>query len=450
MIKKYDLIVLGGGSGGIASAVRAAKHGASVALIENNHLGGTCVNVGCVPKKVMYNAALIADMIKKARDYGFSVSKNRLDWQQLVDARNAYIERLRGLYQERLKNLQIDHLQGYGRFADKRTLIVNDQHYQAKHIIISTGGKPKLPDIEGKNNLLDSDDFFSLEQQPEKVAIIGSGYIGVELAGIFNALGTETHLVMRSERPLSHFDNALGNELMSIMKAQSVYFHPCYQTKAVELQNTGKKTILAEKGPKLTDFDEVIAAVGRVPNTQGIHLENIGVLMDPEGFISVDDFQNTSIKGIYAIGDCTNTPALTPLAIAAGRKLADRLFDNQSHAKQDYKNIPTVVFSHPPTASVGLSEEKALNIYGRDRIKCYQTRFTPMFDALSNDKTPTLMKLVTLDDEEKIIGIHLLGNGVDEILQGFAVAIQMGATKKDFDNTLAIHPTSAEELVTMT
>ena len=451
-VQPYDLIVVGGGSGGIAAAVRAASHGARVALVENASLGGTCVNLGCVPKKVMFNAAKIAEIIKKAPDYGFKIDSKKPDWQRLVNAREQYIERLRAIYQKRLADNNIDFYQGHGSFVDNHTVAVNEQQFTAKQILIATGSKPFLPDIKGKKFLKSSDDFFHLDRQPQKVAIIGAGYIAIELAGVFNALGTETHILMRSQRPLSHFDETIGKELMAVMHQQGVIFHPEVDAETLEIQaqSDGKKSILVNNSPRLTDIDEVFSAIGRKANSENMHLSQIGVKLDEKKHIIVDDFQETTVKDIYAVGDCTQAPALTPVAIAAGRKLADRLFNKQIDAKLNVDHIPTVVFSHPPVASVGLSEEKAKSMYGAEAVQCYQTRFTPMFDALSEEKTPTLMKLVTVGIDEKIIGLHMLGYEVDEILQGFAVAISMGATKKDFDNTLAIHPTSAEELVTMT
>lgn len=447
--KHFDLIVLGGGSGGIASAVRAAKHGAKVAVIEQRHLGGTCVNLGCVPKKVMYNASLIAETLSKATDYGFHSEPAPLNWQKLVANRNAYIERLRHNYSKRFEQYQITHLVGHGVFHDAHTVVVDDMAYQAEHIIIATGGEPALPSIDGIHHVIDSDGFFSLTKQPNKVAVIGSGYIGVELAGVLHGLGSETHLLMRGEKPLARFDSIISDTLLEIMQQQGVFIHQNHKAQAIRLQSDGRKAIHCASGSVIEDIDVIIAAVGRTPRTQQLNLAKVKVKMDKRGLIKVDKWQNTSIKGIYAIGDVTEAPALTPVAIAAGRRLADRLFGNQPRACVDYKNICTVVFSHPPAGTVGLTEQQAVEQYGHERIKIYTTRFNPMLDALSEQKTPTVMKLVTLDAKEKIIGLHVLGYGADEMLQGFGVAINMGACKKDFDKTIAIHPTSAEELVTM-
>lgn len=446
---KFDLIVLGGGSGGIASAVRAAKHGAKVAVVEANHLGGTCVNLGCVPKKVMFNAATIAHVIHKSHDYGFSPQSIKFDWHKLVNRRNHYIERLRENYVKRFHDCQITRIKGMGLFQTAHEVIVNEKQYHAEHIIIATGGEPALPNINGIQHVIDSDGFFSLTKLPHKVAIIGSGYIGVELAGMLHSLGSETHLLMRSDKPLSRFDSMLSKTLLEIMEKQGIYIHPNHQAQLIELLSNGRKNIHCKSGSVIHDIDVIISAVGRMPRTGHLNLNKIGVDRDALGFILVDAYQNTSVTGVYAIGDVTNAPALTPVAITAGRRLADRLFGGQPEAHLNYENISTVIFSHPPIGTVGLSEEKAVKQYGANKIKVYQTRFNPMFDALSEDKTPTAMKLVTLGPEEKIIGLHVIGYGADEMLQGFGVAVKMGACKKDFDNTVAIHPTAAEEFVTM-
>ena len=446
---QFDLIVLGGGSGGIATAVRAAKYGAKVAVVEQSYLGGTCVNLGCVPKKIMFNASMVAETTHKCSNYGFSPVTLKLNWKKLINKRSAYIEHLRENYTKRFQDLKITRLEGTGSFHDQHSIIINEKIYQAKHIVIATGGEPSLPPIEGSQHLIDSDGFFSLTKQPQKVAIIGSGYIGVELAGVLHGLGSETHLLMRGMRPLSHFDNMLGDTLLEIMKKQGIVIHPNHKAQAINLQSDGRKTILCKSGHVIHDIDVVIAAIGRKPRTLNLNLPKVLVQTDNHGFVIVDAFQNTSTEGIYALGDVTAAPALTPVAIAAGRRLADRLFGKQPEACLNYDNICSVVFSHPPIGSVGLTEHEAIERHGKEQIKVYQTRFNPMYDALSDEKTPTAMKLITLGTEERIIGLHVIGYGADEMLQGFGVAVKMGACKKDFDNTVAIHPTSAEELVTM-
>ncbi|KTC78200.1 glutathione-disulfide reductase [Legionella brunensis] len=447
---KFDLLVLGGGSGGIASAVRAARHGANVAVVEEKHLGGTCVNLGCVPKKVMFNASTVAEMLRKSSDYGFHSVEVKLDWQTLVCKRNAYIEKLREIYAKRFTEYKMTYLHGKGVFVDNKTIDVNGKRFQADHIIIATGGEPILPNnLLGIEHAIDSDGFFSLAARPDKVAVIGSGYIGVELAGLLHALGAETHLLIRGERPLTRFDSMLGETLLEIMRQQRITVHLNHHADSILLQEDNRKTIKCHNGSIISDLDTIIAAVGRAPRTFDLNLDIVGIAKDTRGLIAVDQYQNTSVPGVYAIGDVTNAPALTPVAIAAGRKLSDRLFGGQKDAHLNYENICSVIFSHPPIGSVGLSEEEAIAKFGKEKLKIYKTRFNPMFDALSEEKTPTAMKLVTVGNEERIIGLHIIGYGADEMLQGFGVAVKMGARKQDFDNTVAIHPTSAEELVTM-
>ncbi|STX27846.1 glutathione reductase [Legionella beliardensis] len=446
----FDLIVLGGGSGGIASAVRAAKYGARVAVVEKQYLGGTCVNLGCVPKKVMFNASLIAEHLHKAPDYGFDPVYVHLDWNTLITKRQAYIARLRDIYESRFNQYNMTYLKGEGSFIDNQTVSVDGKHYKAPHIIIATGGEPTLPDdLDGIEHAITSDGFFYLTEKPKSVAIIGSGYIGVELACVLHGLDIKTHLLIRGSRPLSRFDTMLGDTLLEIMQLQGLDVHLNHCAQAITLQPDGKKSIHCQSGSILADIDVVIAAVGRSPRTFNLNLDAIGVAKDSRGLIKVDNYQNTNIPGIYAIGDVIDAPALTPVAIAAGRRLCDRLFGGQKDAHLDYENICSVVFTHPPIGSVGYSEEEAAAKFGAEQLKIYKTRFIPMFDALSEQKLPTAMKLVTVGPDEKIVGLHVIGYGADEMLQGFGVAVKMGACKRDFDNTVAIHPTSAEELVTL-
>jgi glutathione reductase (NADPH) len=368
----------------------------------------------------------------------------------LVNKRNDYIERLRQNYSRRLNDSNITHIHGKGRFVDPTTIDVNDKLYKAEQIIIATGGEPFLPhDLPGIEHAIDSDGFFSMTKQPEKVAIIGGGYIGVEFSCLLNSLGTETHLLLRGDRPLSRFDESLGETLLEIMQQQGIIVHKNHRAEHITLQKDGRKSITCGSKTVIADLDTVIAAVGRVPRTFDLNLAAINVKHNKRGLIKVNRYQTTSVPGIYAIGDITDSPALTPVAIAAGRKLADRLFGGQTKSYLNYDNICSVIFTHPPVGSVGLNEQEAIAKYGKDNIKIYQTRFNPMFDGLSEHKTPTVMKLVTKGKNEKIIGVHIIGYAADEMLQGFGVAVKMGACKRDFDNTVAIHPTSSEELVTM-
>ncbi len=449
MSTEFDLLVLGGGSGGMATAVRAAKHGARCAIIEQSALGGTCVNVGCVPKKVMWNGAHLAENLRDAKDYGFSYQNLQFDWTALVTSRENYITRLNGLYEKRLQDMGIDWIKGHGAFVDKKILSVNDTHYSGKNILLACGGKPRYPDIPGAALGISSDGFFELKTQPKRVAVVGAGYIAVEIAGVLHNLGTETHLVLRHNTALRSFDTILSEELMGAMQAQGVTCHTNSIPKSLTKTPAGLNLCL-KNGQTLTGFDEVIWAIGRYPVTADLHLEKTGIAADAQGFIPVDSHQKTTVDGIYAVGDVTGHAQLTPVAIAAGRRLAERLFNQQSNNALDHTNIPTVIFSHPTIGTVGLSEQEAIAQHGQTNIKIYTSAFKPMFNAFTRHSGRTAMKLVVLGPEEKILGCHIIGLGADEMLQGFAVAIKMGATKADFDNTIAIHPTSAEELVTMT
>jgi len=438
----FDLIVLGGGSGGIASAVRSAMHGAKVAVIEQQYLGGTCVNVGCVPKKVMWYGAHMQSLIGQAADYGFNITQSTFNWSSLCTARDKYIARLRKLYEARFDSLNIEFINGLGKFTSPNHIDVSGKTYQAKHIIIATGGKPKMPALPGIEHALSSDDFFQLAEQPKKVAIVGSGYIAVEIAGVLNTLGSDVSLFCRKEFPLSSFDVDIQKHFVKQARQDNINIYNYHQPLALN----DRYTIEFDKGT-YKDFDAIFFAIGREANIDNIGLELLDISKTNNGKIKIDEYQNTSIKHHYALGDITDAAELTPVAIKAGRQLAERLFNNQATAKLDSNLIPTVVFSHPPIATIGLTETQARQQY--QDIKIYSSQFNPMLDALSEIKTPTLMKLICQGENEKIVGLHMMGNDCDEILQGFAVAIKMGATKADFDNTIAIHPSSAEELVTL-
>ncbi|MEM7020217.1 MAG: glutathione-disulfide reductase [Pseudomonadota bacterium] len=447
----FDFISLGGGSGGIAAAVRAARHGRRSAVVESNLLGGTCVNVGCVPKKIMWFGGMVADMLRDAPDYGFTeAQKGPLDWAKLVTAREQYVTNSRNSYQRLFGNLNVTSIAGYGHFVDAHTLDVDGTRYTADHIVIATGGHPVWPDIPGAEHGIDSDGFFALQSQPKKILIAGSGYIAVEVAGVMNALGSEVTLVIRKDRVLRDFDEMLGDTLMDIMREEGINVIPQHTPKSVEKDANGKLHVTCENGNELRDNDCVLWAVGRAPSTDGINLEGIGVELNNDGTITTDKYQNTNVPGVYSIGDVSGRLLLTPVAIAAGRRLSSRLFDNQPDLHLSYDNVSTVIFSHPPIGTVGMTEKEAIDEYGEDNVKVYNTKFTAMFSALTQHRIPTVMKLVTTGPEEKVVGCHIIGMGSDEMLQGFGVAIKMGATKADFDNTVAIHPTSAEELVTMT
>lgn len=447
-IHEYDYIALGGGSGGIASAARAAQNGAKVALIEFNKLGGTCVNVGCVPKKAMWFAAQIAEAMEIAPDYGFDVQNKGLDWNTLITARENYIANIHKFYHGYLDRLKIDHINGWGQFVADDTIEVDGEFYKAPHIVISTGGKPTIPDIPGAEYGIDSDGFFELDALPKSAIVVGSGYIAVELAGVLNSLGTHVTQVTRTDHVLRSFDSMLSEEVKMAMIDSGVEFMSSATPESVTKTDDGY--VLNTTAGSTHAAEVLIWAIGRTPRTDGIGLQTIGLELDRSGYLETDELQNTIKPGVYAVGDMTGRAQLTPVAVAAGRRLASRLFDNKTDWKLDYSNIPTVVFSHPPIGTIGLTEQEAITEYGEEHVKVYRSRFTPMYFALTHHKVPVSMKLVTVGNDEKVVGCHIIGLAADEMLQGFAVAIKMGATKADFDNTVAIHPTSAEELVTMT
>jgi glutathione reductase (NADPH) len=443
----FDLIIIGGGSGGLACAQRAAEYGAKAVVIESHRLGGTCVNVGCVPKKVMWNAAGVALSLADASDYGFDVKAGGNDWAALKSKRDAYIVRLNGIYARNLAAKGVIQVQGTARFTDAHTVEVNGERMTAPHIVIATGGLPVLPDLPGAEHGITSDGFFALERRPQRVAIIGSGYIACELAGAFHELGSQVELFIRKDHLLTHFDVMLGKSLMRETRAQGMTIHEHVVPAAVR-EHSGLRTLVATDGREFAGFDVLLWAIGRSANVSQLDLSLAGVRTGEWGFVATDEFQNTNIPGIYAIGDVTGRAALTPVAIAAGRRLSDRLFNGKTDRRLDYNLIATVVFTHPPIGTVGLSESEARARYG-DAVKVYVADFTPMYHALTTRKTHTDMKLVCVGPEQKIVGCHVIGAGADEMMQGFAVAIRMGATKRDFDDTVAIHPTSSEELVTM-
>ncbi|MDR9432612.1 MAG: glutathione-disulfide reductase [Spiribacter sp.] len=447
----YDLICIGGGSGGIATARRAAAHGARCAVIEGDRLGGTCVNVGCVPKKVMWQAAHTAEILERASDYGFSAVAPRLDWQALVSARSAYIDRLNGIYARNLDTAAVDHINGYAQFTGPNTVSVDGVSYQAEHFVIATGGVPGRPGIPGGDLGIDSDGFFALQDRPEKVAVVGAGYIAVELAGVLHQLGSEVQLIVRRERPLRDFDESIATAYVERLATHGPTLVNHFTPVGLEAA-WGGYTLHADDGRSLEGLDQVIWAVGRIPNTDDLNLAAAGVTMNGAGTIPVDEWQVTNQPHIFALGDVTDNPyPLTPVAIAAGRRLADRVWGGQSDRRLDYVDVPTVVFTHPPIGTVGLTEAQAREKHG-DAVRIYHTQFVPMDFALApaEAKQRSSMKLVCVGEQERIVGIHLFGVGSDEMLQGFAVALRMGATKHDFDETVAIHPTSAEELVTLT
>lgn len=446
MSKNYDLICIGGGSGGIATANRAAMHGAKVALIEQNKLGGTCVNVGCVPKKLFWYAAECATSLQNSADYGLGAQFNGFDWQSFCHKRDQYIKRLNKLYAQGLNKNQVDVYRGSAQFIDQQQISVNNYVLRAKYIVIATGAKPRRLQIPGFEYGIDSDAFFALKQQPQQVLIAGGGYIAIELAGVLNALGSKVRIVYRGDKLLRGFDHEIQNAIERQLTSDGVEVISSAKVSKVE-KNGAKLSVILDNKRQIDQLDCLLWALGREPNTQGLNLEAANIAQDAAGYIISDKYEASNVGHIYALGDVNGKCELTPVAIAAGRRLAERLFNRQQQVL-DYRQIPTVVFSHPPIGALGLSETEARAKYG-SKIKVYQSSFNPMSTALGKHKQMAMVKLIVRGKKERIVGIHAIGPGVDEMLQGFAVALKMGATKADFDNTVAIHPTLAEELVTL-
>lgn len=397
----------------------------------------------------MWHAAQIAEAIHNyGPDYGFDTTVNQFNWDVLLKNRSAYIDRIHTSYDNVLGKNNVDVIKGYARFVDAHTVEVNGEKITADHILIATGGRPSQPTIPGAEYGINSDGFFELQALPKRTAVVGAGYIAVEIAGVLNALGSETHLYVRKHAPLRSFDPLIVDTLVEVMNAEGPTLHTESIPKAVVKNADGSLTLQLENGQEQT-VDCLVWAIGREPMTDNLNLDVTGVKLNEKGYISVDKYQNTSVKGIYAVGDNTGAVELTPVAVAAGRRLSERLFNNKPDEHLDYSNVPTVVFSHPPIGTVGLSEPEAREKFGDDQVKVYKSSFTAMYTAVTQHRQPCRMKLVCVGADEKIVGIHGIGYGMDEMLQGFAVALKMGATKKDFDNTVAIHPTGSEEFVTM-
>lgn len=446
----YDLIVLGGGSGGLAAAFRAAQHGKKVAMLEPGELGGTCVNVGCVPKKAMWLAADLAGRIGLARAMGFDVPlRPALSWKELVVHRQAYIENIHVSYRKRLDETGVVRVPRRGRLVDAHTVECSDGvRLSGEHILLATGAHPQRPDIPGAELGLVSDDFFNLCDAPAQVAIVGGGYIAVELAGLLQALGSRVTLLVRGGRLLDRFDGELAAQLADNLCHQGVRIQFNYRLRELQRDDDGQHVrVLGHDGPLDSVFDTVFFAIGRRGNSTDIGLEQVGVAVGDRGEVIVDEWQDTTVPSIHAVGDIGGKVGLTPVAIAAARHLMDRLFGGKPDAKMDYENVPSVVFSHPPLGMVGLGEEEARARYAE--VRTYHSNFRPMLQALADGTQRSMFKLVCVGAEERVVGVHLLGEAADEILQGFAVAVKMGATKAQFDDTVAIHPTSSEEIVLM-
>ncbi|HEV2227784.1 MAG TPA: glutathione-disulfide reductase [Steroidobacteraceae bacterium] len=449
MAEKFDLVVIGGGSGGLAAAQRAAEYGARAVLIESGRLGGTCVNVGCVPKKIMWNAAELGGALHDAREYGFHVDERGHDWRSLKAKRDAYVARLNDIYAANLARRSVELLRGRASFLDARTVSAAGRTVSAPHIVIATGGHPEVPRIPGAELGITSDGFFELAALPPRVVVAGGGYIAVELAGIFAGLGAHTTLVLRGTTALRTFDPMIGEASVAMLREAGVALVAGASAGSVTRGADGALTFALADGRSVGPCDCLLWAVGRQAAVADLALERAGVRLGAGGFIATDMYQATSAAGIYAVGDVAGRAQLTPVAIAAGRRLADRLFGGQAGRHLDYENIPTVIFGRPPIGTVGLTEPAARARYGHAAVAVFRSSFVPLYQAVTEARPRTEMKLVTVGAEQRIVGLHVVGAGADEMLQGFAVAVRMGATKKDFDDTVAIHPTSAEEFVTM-
>lgn len=441
----FDLLVIGAGSGGIRAARLAAGMGAKVAVVESRDLGGTCVNVGCVPKKLFVYAAEYSQAFVDAAGYGHHfAAKPTFDWHTLRDNKTHEIKRLNGIYQSMLEAAGVQIIRGQGAFVSPHQVRVGEETYAAKTILIATGSWPAVPDIAGAEHLLTSNDFFYLARVPQRAVILGGGYIAVEFAGILQGLGVETHLVYRGDRLLKNFDDEISQFAAEQIAASGVRIH--YRDNLAAISKVGDRyRVSLEQGGEMT-ADAVISAIGRTPLIDTLALDKAGVKPSARGHLSVNDFYQTNVNHIYAVGDVIGGPQLTPLALAEGSWVAHHLFAKPL-PKLDYSLIPTAVFCQPNIASVGLTEAQAVQTY--QQVAVYLSRFTPMKNQLAGNAGKTLMKLLVDVASDKIIGCHMVGPDAAEIIQGLAVAMRAGATKGAFDATLGIHPTAAEEFVTM-
>ncbi|WP_353932282.1 glutathione-disulfide reductase [Okeanomitos corallinicola TIOX110] len=449
MTYDFDLFVIGAGSGGIATARRAAQYSAKVGVAEFDRLGGTCVNRGCVPKKLMVYAANFPELFTDAQGYGWSGMESSFDWEKMITAVNNEVDRLNGIYQKMLDNSKVEVLRGYGTLVDSHTVLVGDKQVTADKILIAVGGHPIKPNILGIEHAITSDDIFNLKKQPERMVILGGGYIGSEFACIMNGLGTEVTQITRSDMILRGFDDDLRKEIQQGMINHGINVINNVELIAIEKDAEGIKVTVRKDGEtEETVVVDVIslAALGRKPNTQNLGLENTKIKLH-DGSIVVNEYSRTDEENIYAVGDCTNNINLTPVAINEGRAFADTVFGGKSRT-MSYENIPTAIFTMPEAATVGLTEAEAQEKYG-DRVKIYRTRFRPMYYTLAGKEEKTMMKLVVDQNTDQVLGAHMVGTNAAEIIQGVAIAIKMGATKANFDATVGIHPSSAEEFVTM-
>jgi glutathione reductase (NADPH) len=438
----FDLFTIGAGSGGVAASRRAASYGARVAIAENVRVGGTCVLRGCVPKKLLVYGAHFAEEMEDAAGFGWTVTGS-LDWGRLIEAKNRELDRLNGIYINMLNGSNVKIVEGHAELSDAHTILVDGKPYTAKYILIATGGRPERPHIPGIEHTITSDEALELTTLPKRVVIVGGGYIAVEFAGIFNAAGSQVRQVIRASQILRGFDDDIRFHLAGEMTKKGIVIASGMNVTRIERAD-GAFKVHTDAGMAFA-ADTVMYATGRVPNTGRLGLDRVGIHLDKRGAIAVDEWQQTTVPGIYAIGDCTDRINLTPVAIAEGRALAETLFNNNP-MKMDHTDVPSAVFSQPPVGTVGLSEASARLV---SEIDVYKAVFRPMKHTLSGRDEKVLMKLVVDRPSDRVLGAHMVGPDAPEIIQGLAIAVKARLTKKDFDRTVAIHPTSAEEFVLM-
>lgn len=437
---KYDLFVIGAGPGGLVAAKQAAKYGAKVAIAERAHLGGTCTNLGCIPKKLMVYAADFASLAETAEDYGWTKPTLEFNWQQFKQIRDRELDRLRHVQQSALEKQGVTIIRGSAQLIDQHTIAVDDQKFTADKILIAVGGKPAQPKISGIEHTITSDEMFQLDQLPKRLAIIGGGYIGVEFSSVMRGLGVEVTVMNREDCILEGFDEMISSTVRQGLVDRGI--QSLCNTTTDKIERVGNEIQLHLTGDRsdILTVDTVLCAVGRAPNLENLGLETVGVEFDKKA-IAVDEFSRTNIDNIYAVGDCTNRKQLTPVARAEGKAFAETVFNNQP--TQIDSLIPSAVCSRPEAAMIGLTESEAREKYS-DRIQCYQSEFTPLFETLTERKSKSKVKYVVLDD--RILGIHMVGEDATEIIQGFSLAMKKGITKAEIDAAIAIHPSSAEEL----
>ena len=441
----FDLFVIGAGSGGVAAARRAAEHGARVAICEDSRVGGTCVNRGCVPKKLYVYASHFHESFEHAGGFGWRNVGATFDWRALVDAKDRELERLNGIYSKLLADSGVTYLVGRGTLADANTVVVGDARHRAHTILVATGARAVKPDHPGVEHTITSDEAFDLPALPKRIAVIGGGYIAVEFAGIWNGLGVDTTLVHRRHTVLRGFDEDVRAVLTEEIAKKGIRLRMGATIDRFEKRDDGTLVTHFVDGEPI-ESDTIMCATGRLPNSAGLDLEAVGVQLDAKGAVRVDEWSRTAVPNIYAVGDVTDRINLTPVAIHEGRSLAETLY-NANPRKPDHEDVPSAVFSQPPVGSVGLSEAAAIAKYGS--VDVYRSTFRPLKHTLSGSDEKTMMKLVVDRHSGRVVGCHMVGEDAGEIVQGVAIAIKCGATKAQFDATIGIHPTSAEELVTM-